>query len=92
MIKTLRASTGTTRVLLTANEDQDMNKSSNWVTVKNPAGVGATVFLGGPDVTTGTGFELPAGATLTLQLTHGDRLYGITANGSVNLFVMQGGI
>ncbi len=43
----------------------------------------AAVFLGGPDVTSTTGFPLDAGKTLTMPLTAGEQLYAITAAGTV---------
>lgn len=44
--------------------------------VKNTHATDALV-LGASDVTDATGFSLAAGATLTVQLGYGERLYGI---------------
>jgi hypothetical protein len=39
---------------------------------------GKDVWLGGSDVTTATGLNLQAGATVTLKIGRNDSLYGVT--------------
>lgn len=46
------------------------------LTVRCP---GAAIFLGGSDVATTTGYELPAGAVHTQQLTNGEAIYAVAA-------------
>lgn len=55
------------------------------VVIKN-AGA-ASVFLGGSGVTTATGLELAAGATLTVQVD--EELYGIVAAGTADAQVLR---
>lgn len=52
------------------------------VIVSVPTGATASVILGGSDVTATTGFELVAGATLTVYVDSGEVLYGIVATGT----------
>lgn len=52
---------------------------------------GATsVWLGGQSVTTGTGLELPPGATMPIATTSPDVLYACAAIGSVRVDVLYG--
>lgn len=46
------------------------------------------IFLGGPNVTTGTGYQMNTGDGLTLDLAAGDALYGIVASGTEPLHVL----
>lgn len=56
--------------------------------VKNPAG-GSSVFIGGPAVTTLTGFELAAGESIRVPVgTTG--LHGITSSGTQLIYVIEG--
>lgn len=55
--------------------------------VTNPGPV--TVYLGGSDVTASTGTPLVSGATLSIDLEPGDRLYGITASGTQDVNVIR---
>lgn len=50
----------------------------------------ASVFLGGSDVTTLTGFELLAGESLPADLN--EDLYGICASGTVACHVLEVGV
>ena len=43
----------------------------------------ASVFLGGADVTTTTGYEFAVGETLSITLGSNEALYGIVATGTV---------
>jgi LysM repeat protein len=61
------------------------------VTVQNPAG-GASVFLGGPTVTsTVYGNALAAGSSITVMLKQGETLYGIVATGTITVNVLRVG-
>lgn len=49
-----------------------------------------TVFLGGDDsVTTASGFALPAGQTLPLDLEADEGLWGIVSSGSATVHVLR---
>lgn len=54
-------------------------------------GSGSTVYLGGSGVTTGAGFPLATGTTLTVDLTPGSSLYAIAAS-SVTISVLAVGV
>lgn len=58
------------------------------VVVRNTSG-GASVFVGGPTVTTATGFEIPAGASVGLTLDAGEALYAIVTTGTVRCDVLR---
>lgn len=61
------------------------------ITVHNRGAV--SVFLGGAGVTAAAGFELAAGADLTLNLKEGDELYGVcAATQSAACHVLQVGV
>lgn len=51
-----------------------------------------SIFIGGADVTASTGFEVLAGETVSIDLTQGDALYGITASATVACHVVQSGV
>lgn len=61
--------------------------SGKSITIKNTDG-SASVHLGGSAVTAADGFTLVAGATLQLDLTQNDALYGITSSGTVAVHVL----
>ena len=48
----------------------------------------ASVFLGGSTVTTGNGYELKAGLSITVDISGGDTLYGVCASGTVRVDVL----
>lgn len=53
---------------------------------------GATVFVGGPDVTTAIGFPLAAGERMAFDLRRGDEIYGVVASGTVEVRVLEVGV
>lgn len=48
-------------------------------------------FVGAAGVTAATGFRVPAGATLTLDLSSGERLFGVLASGTGTAYVLRSG-
>lgn len=52
---------------------------------------GQTVYVGGSDVTTGNGYELPAGGEDSFELGANDKLYGVVAAGTCVVEVAVGG-
>jgi hypothetical protein len=52
----------------------------------------AAVDLGGSDVTSGAGYSLAAGATITLDLGSSEQLFAIAASGTVDVHVIETGI
>lgn len=52
----------------------------------------ATVYLGGPSVTTAEGYPLGVGEHLALDLERVDRLFGIVATGTVEVRVLEVGV
>jgi len=63
---------------------------ATWLYLHAPTG-GNTVYVGGSDVTTATGLELPKGALQTFWLAETDKLYGIVATSTQPLMTMQTG-
>lgn len=51
----------------------------------------ASIFLGGANVTTATGFEVLAGEAVTVDLQPGDALFAIAATGSIVCHVLETG-
>lgn len=81
------------RVIVTTSPTLLINPINGSVTgsitalVKNPGSV--SVFVGGEFVTTSTGFELPSGAALDVELVAGDLLYGVTVTGTQEIHTIK---
>lgn len=80
-----QVSVGTTPVLL--SQDDDRGGSS--VLVQAPAA--AILFVGGPGVTSASGFPVPAGQTLAVDLPDYNQLFGVLASGSGTAAVLRVG-
>ena len=50
---------------------------------------GSAVYLGGSDVTIGTGYELANNENVTMKIPQDNELYGITGSGTGNLHVVR---
>lgn len=50
---------------------------------------GSAVYLGGSNVTTGTGYELANNENVTMKIPQDNELYGITSSGTGNLHVVR---
>lgn len=50
---------------------------------------GSAVYLGGFNVTTGTGYELANNENVTMKIPQDNELYGITGSGTGNLHVVR---
>ncbi len=59
------------------------------VVVRNRSTV--VVYIGGPGVTTGTGFPLDPGDSVSVDLSAKESLYGIVASGTAAVAVLQSG-
>jgi len=83
-------SVGTSATALSAAEGSGSDAAS--VAVKVPTG-GATVYVGGSDVTTANGWPVAAGESVTLNLlAAGERVYGIVAASTQNVNVLRQGV
>jgi hypothetical protein len=82
-------SVATTATRLDSGDGDLVSGSTVLVTV--PAG-GATVYVGGADVTTANGFPLAAGASVSVDLNSGDLLYGIVAASTQAVNVLRVGV
>lgn len=58
--------------------------------VRNAGSV--SVDLGDEDVATGAGFELPAGAAVSVDLSPDEGLWAVTASGTVRVDMIQSGV
>lgn len=76
---------GTTPVLL--SQDDDRGGSS--LLLQAPAA--ATLYVGGPTVTAASGFPVPAGTSLSVDLPDYNQLFGVLATGSSPVAVMRVG-
>lgn len=52
----------------------------------------AAVDLGPSTVTTGAGYSLGAGASVSLDLNAGEQLFAIAASGTVDVHVLESGV
>ena len=50
---------------------------------------GSAVYLGGSNVTTGTGYELANNENVTMKIPQDNELYGITGSGTGNLHIVR---
>jgi len=50
---------------------------------------GSAVYLGGSNVTTGTGFELSNNGSVTMKIPQDNELFAISSSGSGNLHVVR---
>lgn len=64
-VRTAALTIGTTPVLVNGTEDSELGQS---LTIYN--GSSAVIYLGGADVTTATGFPIPAGGTYSVSNTN----------------------
>jgi hypothetical protein len=87
MIQSAIVNVSTTKALLSASGR--MSGSKHAVLVTAPAG--ATLFLGGSDVTSASGYPLAAGTSITLDLDYSDEVYGILASGTGSANVLRSG-
>jgi len=58
-------------------------------TIAVPTAGTASVFLGGANVATGTGYELEKGKQVTLESPNGDPVYGIVATATQRCDVLE---
>lgn len=87
-----RVSVGTTATRLDTVEGND--RTGQKIIVKNPSASAASVDVGGATVTSGAGFELEAGASMSAELTDYDEeaVYAITASGTVTVHIFETGV
>jgi hypothetical protein len=78
-----QVSVGTSATLIAA---ADADGSSVAVTL--PSSATATVYLGGSGVTT-SGYGLPTGCSVTIDLDSGESLYGIVASGTQTVHTLK---
>jgi hypothetical protein len=50
---------------------------------------GSAVYIGGSNVTTGTGYELANNENVTMKIPQDNELYGITGSGTGNLHIVR---
>ena len=50
---------------------------------------GSAVYVGGSDVTAGTGYELANNENVTMKIPQDNELYGITGSGTGNLHIVR---
>ena len=83
-----RVSVGTTATLLSSAY---AGRDGQTVLVQNPA-AGATVYLGGTDVTTSSyGYSLAGGTDVSIDLQNGESLYAVVASSTQTVNVLRQG-
>jgi hypothetical protein len=84
-ITTGQVAVSTTAVELTARPATDERSSI----VVTPT---VDLFVGPSGVTAATGYRVPVGTSLALDLESSERLYGITASGTGTAYVLRSGV
>lgn len=79
-VASVSVTVATTATLLSGTDPGDSQGAANGqsVTVRVPSG-GATVYLGGSNVSTSNGFPLAATESFSMDCLPGDALYGVVA-------------
>jgi len=81
---------GTLPTLLAAAPPSAAPGPCGWFSIAN--GTAATIYLGGPSVSSGNGCALAASGTLAGFVWPSDQIYGITAAGTSDVSVFQTGV
>lgn len=79
----------TTALLLAAGAPDDLGGSTALLTNRHAS---LSTFLGAAGVTTGTGYELKAGESLSVDLARGESIYGIVSAGTGTIHVLEQGL
>jgi hypothetical protein len=97
-VKAFRVTVGTTPTRLDVYTEADKVNDSSYASLRGDGHSlltrprGASIFVGGADVTATTGFEQLAEEAIGRDLKPGDALYGIVASGSVVVHGEQDGV
>ena len=84
-----RVSVGTAATVV---GDASRDRDGFTVIIQNPTG-GASVFLGGPGVTTSDyGYEVVAGGDVGVELLKDEELYAVVASGTITVNVLRVGV
>lgn len=89
MFKSASKTVTTTATAL--NQAEADNTGTSGLLVAVPSG-GATIYVGGADVTAANGFPVAAGQTLTTDVDRGEQLYAVTASGTQAVAVLNGSV
>jgi len=81
--------TGSATLVLTAVPATGTQYSDGSTVVIRNRGT-SSVYFGGSDVTTATGFQLDTGESISFDLGVGENVYAVTAGGTETLHVLQG--
>ncbi len=90
-VSTAQIPVGTTATLLSGVDPGSGGAPNGQSLVLSNTGA-ATVFIGGPGVTTTTGYPVPAGAEYSLDLDGLETLFAIVATGTVTVAVLRTGV
>lgn len=85
--RALRVSVGTSATRIDSAEDDRVAGTA--VQLRCPT---TDLYLGGSDVTTSTGYLVPAGDTFGADLMGTDRLYAVVASGTAEVHVFRVGV
>ncbi len=84
---------GTTAVALNATDTTNRaGMVGQSILVRNTHSSKATVYLGGPDVTSSNGVPLLVDETLPIQIGPSEIVYARTASGTVSLYCLYQGV
>lgn len=72
------------------NSDPHDSRSDSAIAITAPAA--AVLYLGRAGVSTATGFPLPAGTTISLDLQSSEDVYGVLATGTGTVSVLETGV
>lgn len=88
-VRTDRITVGTSASQLTPSTLTDQQLGASSILIKAPAA--AVLYVGGQGVTTATGYDIPAGGELALDLNMGERIYGVVSTGTGTVAVLMSG-
>ena len=87
-----RVSVGTTHTKLNYSPSQQASGRLHRHLIRVPSGAGASVFIGGSNVTTSTGLELAPGESVSVVLERDEDIFGIVASSTETVHVLSTGV
>lgn len=91
-IETAQVAVGTVAVELTSRGQDYSDYADPTSSIAVTAPTTATLFVGSAGVTAATGFQVPAGQTLSVDLRPGEQLFGLLASGAGTASVLRTGV
>lgn len=88
----MQVSVGTDAVTLDSAYSAGAGSGPQSILVRNAGASSVWIERNNPDVDSSTGFELEAGAAVSLVLKSSERLYAVADSGTVTVHVLETGV